>query len=161
MAQLDVVAPHFGDRITEAQRLVASNDRTPGLEDSDRELLSRTLRNCTCRIEERCSPEQLLHGEPHPGNLLGRGKEILFIDLETGCRGPVEFDIAHVPEQASEHYADADHKLVRECRGLILAMVAAWRSQRDDHDPGGRRAGMKFLSALREGPPWPTLDVIT
>jgi hypothetical protein len=81
----------------------------------------------------------------------------MFIDLETCCRGPVEFDIAHVPEEVSEHYRRADQELLRECRGLILAMVAAWRWRRHDHHPNGRRAGRELLGALRDGPPWPTL----
>ena len=85
---------------------------------------------------------------------------LLFIDLETCCRGPVEFDIAHVPEEVSEHYPDADQELVRECRVLTLAMVAAWRWGRDDQHPNGRRAGRELLIALREGPPWPTLDAV-
>src|SRR3954453_17475333 len=70
MAQLDVVAAHFSDRVSEAQRLLRSDERTPRLEDTDRELLLETLRSCGSRIYERSSREQLLHGEPHPGNVL-------------------------------------------------------------------------------------------
>jgi hypothetical protein len=44
MAQLDVIAPHFGDRVTEAEQLLRSNDRTPRLKETDRELLLETLR---------------------------------------------------------------------------------------------------------------------
>ena len=160
MAQLDVIAPHFSDRATEAQRLVASHHRTPRLEDSDRELLSRTLRSCSRRIDERSSPEQLLHGEPHSGNVLKTSGGLLFIDLETCCRGPVEFDLAHVPEAVSEGYSGADHELIRECRRLVLAMVAAWRWDTDDQFPSGERAGRALLSALRAGPPWPTVDLV-
>ena len=36
MAKVDVTVPHFSDRVAEAQQLVASPDRTPGLEDSER-----------------------------------------------------------------------------------------------------------------------------
>jgi hypothetical protein len=160
MAQLDVTAPHFSDRVAQAQRLVASRHRTPRLEDSDRELLSRTLRSCSRRIAERSAPEQLLHGEPHSGNVLNTSEGLLFIDLETCCRGPVEFDLAHVPEAVSEGYSGADHELIRECRRLVLAMVAAWRWDTDDRFPGGERAGRALLSALRAGPPWPTVDVV-
>src|SRR5438067_983684 len=46
MAQLDVVAAHFSDRVSEAQRLLRSDERTPRLEDTDRELLLETLRSC-------------------------------------------------------------------------------------------------------------------
>jgi hypothetical protein len=84
----------------------------------------------------------------------------LFIDLETCCRGPVEFDLAHVPEEVSECYSGADQELLRACRLLVLAMVAAWRWDLDDHLPNGKRAGQELLGALRAGPPWPALDVV-
>jgi hypothetical protein len=160
MARLDVTAPHFSDRVAQAQRLVASHHRTPRLADSDRELLSSTLRSCSRRIDERCSSEQLLHGEPHSGNVLNTLAGLLFIDLETCCRGPVEFDLAHVPEAVSEGYSEADHELIRECRRLVLAMVAAWRWDTDDQFPSSERAGLALLGALRAGPPWPTVDVV-
>jgi hypothetical protein len=160
MAQLDVIAPHFSERVTEAQRLVASHDRTPRLADPDRELLSRTLQSCGRTISERSSREQLLHGEPHPGNVLTAAEGLLFIDFETCCRGPVEFDLAHVPQAVGEAYAGADRELIQECRRLVLAMVAAWRWDLDDQFPNGERAGRALVSALRAGPPWPTLDVV-
>jgi hypothetical protein len=84
----------------------------------------------------------------------------LFIDLETCCRGPVEFDLAHVPTAVSDRYPDADQELLRECRILVLAMVAAWRFDPDDQLPNGAKAGRELLRALREGPPWPTLDIV-
>lgn len=160
MAQLDVVAPHFSDRVIEAQRLVESHQRTPRLDDGDRELLSWTLGRCGRRVCEGSSPDQLLHGEPHPGNLLATAEELLFIDLETCCRGPVEFDLAHVPEAVAASYLGADGELLQECRRLVLAMVAAWRWDAADQFPSGDRAGRALLSALRAGPPWPTLDTV-
>jgi hypothetical protein len=160
MAKIDVTVPHFADRVAEAEQLVASRDRTPRLEDSDRELLSSTLRSRRRVISERSSAEQLLHGEPHAGNLLNTKCGPLFIDLETCCRGPVEFDLAHVPEEVSECYSGADPELLRACRLLVLAMVAAWRCDPDDQLPNGKRAGQELLGALRAGPPWPALDVV-
>jgi len=160
MAKVDVTVPHFWDRVAEAQQLVASPDRTPGLEDSERKLLSSTLRSQRREISERTSGEQLLHGEPHAGNLLNTKSGPLFTDLETCCRGPVEFDLAHVPEEVSECYAGADGELLRACRLLVLAMVTAWRWDLDDQLPNGKRAGQELLGALRAGPPWPALDVV-
>jgi aminoglycoside phosphotransferase (APT) family kinase protein len=158
MRKLDVATPHFTDRVAEAQQLVASRDQTPALAEADRELLSSTLRNLRRTIADRGVPEQLLHGEPHPGNVLSTKNGPLFIDLETCCRGPIEFDLAHVPEEVSEHYPDADQELLGECGGLVLAMVAAWRWDAGDQFPNGRRAGQELVSALRRGPPWPTLE---
>jgi hypothetical protein len=160
MAKVDVTVPHFSDRVAEAQQLVASPERTPGLEDSERTLLSSTLRSQRREITERNSAEQLLHGEPHAGNLLNTKSGPLFIDLETCCSGPVEFDLAHVPEGVSELYSGADQGLLRACRLLVLAMVTAWRWDLDDQLPHGKRAGQELLGALRAGPPWPALDVV-
>jgi aminoglycoside phosphotransferase (APT) family kinase protein len=160
MRTVDVATPHFTDRVEEAQQLVASRDQTPALAEADRELLSTTFRNRRRAISDRGAPEQLLHGEPHPGNVLSTKHGLRFIDLETCCRGPVEFDLAHVPESVSGRYPEVDPDLLQECRILVLAMVAAWRWQRDDRFPNGRRAGRDLLGALRDGPPWPTLDVL-
>ena len=160
MAKVDATVPHFSDRVAEAQQLIASPDRSPGLEDSDRKLLRSTLRSQRRAIRERSSAEQLLHGEPHAGNLLNTKSGPLFIDLETCCRGPVEFDLAHAPEEVSECCAGADRELLRACRLLVLAMVAAWRWDPDDQLPDGKRAGQELLSAVRAGPPWPSLDVV-
>jgi hypothetical protein len=93
MRQIDLPTPHFTDRIAEAQHLVDDRARTPALAEPDRELLSNTLRNLRRAIGQRGAAEQLLHGEPHPGNLLRTKNGLLFIDLETCCRGPVEFDV--------------------------------------------------------------------
>jgi hypothetical protein len=150
MAKVDVTVPHFSDRVAEAQQLVASPDRTPELEDSDRELLSSTLRSQRRAISERSSAEQLLHGEPHAGNLLNTKSGPLFIDLETCCRGPVEFDLAHVPEEVSECYSGADQELLRACRLLVLAIVAAWRWDLDNQLPNGKRAGQELLGAYAQ-----------
>ncbi|MBT2413616.1 aminoglycoside phosphotransferase family protein [Streptomyces sp. ISL-12] len=149
MRGLDVATPHFTDRVEQAQRLVADRDRTPELADADRELLGRTLRNLSRTIGERGGTEQLLHGEPHPGNVLTTRHGPLFIDLETCCRGPVEFDLAHAPEAAGEHYPGADQDLLRQCRILVLAMITAWRWDRGDQFPDGRRLGREWLGQIR------------
>jgi aminoglycoside phosphotransferase (APT) family kinase protein len=160
MRTIDITAPHFTDRVAEAQQLVASRDLTPALSDADRKLLSDTLRSLSRVSSDRGAEEQLLHGEPHTGNVLRTKNGPLFIDLETCCRGPVEFDLAHVPQEVSERYPVVDQHLLDECRGLVLAMVAAWRCDPGDRFPNGQRAARRLLYALREGPPFPALDAV-
>jgi Ser/Thr protein kinase RdoA (MazF antagonist) len=150
MRQIDVETPHFTDRVSEAQELVGSRDRTPELPDADRKLLSDTLERLRRAIKDRGVAEQLLHGEPHPGNVVRTKEGLLFVDLETCCRGPVEFDIAHAPEAVGNHYPNADQGLLRECRMLKLAMFAAWRWDRDDQFPNRQQVAAELLSELRE-----------
>ena len=149
MRGIGVPVPHFTDRVEQARRLVADPDRTPALTDVDRALLADTLRTLTRVITERGGAEQVLHGEPHPGNVLAAKNGPLFVDLETCCRGPVEFDLAHAPEEVGEHYRGADRELLRACRILVLAIVTTWRWDRHDQFPDGRRLGVEWLGRIR------------
>ncbi len=149
MRQVEMTAPHFTDRVASARMSLGDRARTPELGDADRQLLSKTLESLTATITNRGAEEQLLHGEPHPGNLLHTQIGPLFIDLETCCRGPVEFDIVHAPEEIREHYPGANEDLLIECRILMLAMITTWRWERDDQLPNGRQLGTEWLSQLR------------
>jgi len=161
MRQIDVATPHFTDRVREARELVESPVRTPELAEVNRRLLLDTFSNVMLAIGGRIREEQVLHGEPHPGNVLNTKNGPLFIDLETCCRGPVEFDLAHVPEAVSQRYPNVDQLLLQDCRVLVLAMVAAWRFDPEDQLPNGRQAAGEVLAALRAGPPYPALGAIT
>ncbi|WP_369031524.1 MULTISPECIES: phosphotransferase [Streptomyces] len=147
LRRIDLDAPHFTDRVAAALREVNDRERSPELPDSDRALLSDTLSGLSTVAE---TGEQLLHGEPHPGNLLNTRRGPLFVDLATCCRGPIEFDLAHAPEEVGEHYAGADHALVHRCRALNWAMFSAWRWRREDQMPDRehwRAAGLDHVRA--------------
>ncbi|MEU4396295.1 aminoglycoside phosphotransferase family protein [Kribbella sp. NPDC023855] len=149
MLKVDVGSPRFTDRVEEALQSLADRDHTPDLAEADRELLSSTLRRMTRAIEERQPAEQLLHGEPHPGNLLNAVGGPVFIDLETCCRGPVEFDLAHAPAEVSDHYPGVDRDLLRACRILMLAIITTWRWDRDDQLPDGRQLAAQWMGEMQ------------
>ncbi|HTC68423.1 MAG TPA: aminoglycoside phosphotransferase family protein [Acidothermaceae bacterium] len=161
MRKVEIEAPHFTERIAEAEQLLTHRQETPALADDDRVLVLGTLRAAAQAISRHGDADQLLHGEPHPGNLLSTAEGLLFIDFETCCRGPIEFDVAHVPDDVSAHYPGVDQSLLQECRRLVLAMVAAWRWDVRDEFPNGRRYAVEILGVLRDGPPWPTLGALS
>lgn len=150
MRQLDAPAPHFTNRVEEAQSIVRDRSQSPELMEADRELLTHSLRSLRRAVVDRGADEQLLHGEPHAGNLLRTTGGLRFVDLETCCYGPVEFDLAHAPDEVGDHYAAADPLLLRDCRILMLAMIAAWRADRDDDFPNGRAQLDLLLGTIRE-----------
>jgi hypothetical protein len=148
--------PHFMDRVDEARSLVEDRTDDGELAGADRELLSKTLTTTSRAILDRHPPEQLLHGEPHRGNVLRTRDGLLFVDLETCCRGPVELDIAHAgidgsgpPIRVCALYPGADRSLLRDCWILMLAMVTAWRYDPDDDLPNGRAMAVGWLRRLR------------
>jgi phosphotransferase family enzyme len=149
MRQAGLRAPHFTDRVAGAQREAGDRERTPALSGPDREFLSSTLSRLSDSISRGGAGEQVLHGEPHPGNLLSTRRGPLFVDLGTCCRGPIEFDVAHAPEEAAEHYPGADEDLVRQCRALMWALFSAWRWRQGDQLPNGRYWRVEGLNRVR------------
>lgn len=149
LRRIDLDAPHFTDRVAAALREVNDREKTPELPDSERELLSGTLGGLSAAISVERDGDQLLHGEPHPGNLLNTRKGLLFVDLATCCRGPIEFDLAHAPEDVGKHYPGADQDLIHRCRALNWAMFSAWRWRRDDHMPDRAHWRVEGLDQVR------------
>ncbi|RKE17464.1 phosphotransferase [Streptomyces sp. TLI_171] len=149
LRRVELAAPHFTDRVARALREVEDPQRSPELADADRQLLGSTLRDLGAAIGADRSGDQLLHGEPHQGNLLRTERGPLIVDLATCCRGPVEFDLAHAPEDVARHYPGADHDLVHRCRAVDWAMFAAWRWRRDDRTPARDRLRAEGLDLVR------------
>lgn len=150
---------HFMDRVTEARSLVddPANDRE--IAGADRELVSATLRDASGAVVVHGAPEQLLQGEPHPGNVVRTESGLMFLDLETCCQGPVEFDIAHAtivqngpPIGIADHYPGADSALVRQCWRLVLALAIAWRFEPGDDLPDGIARARDWIGQLRADP---------
>lgn len=131
LRQIDLLAaPHINNRVAAWAEEINDPEQTPELPAPDRELLSNTFSRVRNAIDRWDTGDQLLHGEPHPGNLLSTGRGPLFIDLHTCQRGPVEYDIAYVPEDVAAHYPGANQHLVHQFRVLMWAGVTTmrWRS---------------------------------
>ena len=154
-------APRFTDRVADALRALEDHVDTPELTDDDRTLLVTTLRATSAEIDERTTDrQQLLHGEPHLGNLLRTTDGLLLIDLETCCHGPVDFDVAHglLPdddgvaldtEAVCTAYPGVDPEVVQRAKALIWAMITTWRWQHGDRLPGRDRWRVEGLDRLR------------
>lgn len=148
--------PHFVDRVDEAQRLVDGPSNNPEIAGADRELLGTTLRTMSRMIIDRAASEQLLHGEPHPGNVLRNEGWAAVRRPRDVLSRPIEFDLAHAtinasgpPVEVSALYAGADQALVRECWILMLAMVTSWRCEPGDDLPNGRALATDWIRQLR------------
>lgn len=161
LREIEVATPHVRDRVAEVARDLTDLDVTPDLPDADRELLLDAVHRLTGSILDRGLPDQLLHGEPHPGNVLDTEDGLRFVDFENAAHGPVEYDLAWVPKDVRAHYPPIDEALLDDCRGLVLTIIAAYRWRRDDEHPSGRDGGVAFLDAVRRGPPWPESTDIT
>lgn len=144
-----IEADPVGRRVDSALALLADPGRTPRLAAEERAELQRILTETGARVAAAGAP-QVLHGEPHPGNLLDTPDGVLVIDLETLCTGPVEFDLAHAPVEVAAHYPGADAALLADCRVLARALATTWRWDREDALPGGELLGVAWLREVRQ-----------
>jgi Phosphotransferase enzyme family len=149
LRQIHLEAPHIADRVADWAEHAGDREVTPELPEPDRELLSKTLSRLSGAIGGWDSGEQLLHGEPHPGNLLSTRRGPLFVDLGTCQRGPVEYDIAYAPDEVAKHYPGANQALIQQCRILMWAGVTTMRWGRDDQFPNRDHWRMEGLTRLR------------
>jgi len=76
--------------------------------------------------ERRGNAEQPLHGEPHSANLLATPAGLRWIDLEGVCTGPLEWDLAFLPDEAIALFPAVDFEMLRLIRTLNSARVATW-----------------------------------
>ena len=149
LRQIDLAAPHVTDRVAGWAEEVDNREQTPELAGPDRELLSNTFNRVRNAINRWDTSDQLLHGEPHPGNLLSTSRGPLFIDLHTCQRGPVEYDLAYVPEEVAAHYPGADQDLVQQFRVLMWAGVTTMRWRSWDQLPNRDYWRVEGLNQLR------------
>lgn len=116
-------------------------------------LLERQLESVAAALLESDLPLRPLHGDPHVGNLLLKGGELLWNDLEDCCLGPVQWDLVvllrRVEDKAtvaalSAYGADIDVDpasldVFEEARiiqaaawlGLLCVGDERWRRERD------------------------------
>jgi hypothetical protein len=135
LRQIDLAAPPITDRVAAWAAEVDNREQNPELSEPDRELLSNTFNRLQNVMNQWATGDQLLHGEPHPGNLLSTSRGPLFIDLQTCQRGPVEYDIAFVPDEVAAHYPGANQHLVHKFRILMWAGFTAMRWRAEDQLP--------------------------
>ncbi|MET8979068.1 aminoglycoside phosphotransferase family protein [Streptomyces sp. NPDC004539] len=147
LRRISLDAPHVTDRVTTALREVT--ERAPELPSAEREFLIGTLHRLGAALDADRSRDQLLHGEPHSGNLLHTSQGPLLVDLGTCCHGPVEFDLAHAPEEVDAYCEGADRQLILRCRALNWALFSAWRWRADDRMPDRERLRVEGLERVR------------
>jgi hypothetical protein len=101
-------------------------------------------------VEESRAPTRILHGGAHDGNLLRTRDGLRWIDLDTVCGGPLEWDIAHLDEGAAAVFPEAQAELVATMRLLVSAEVAIWCFAQYGRAPEVDEAAHFHLARLRD-----------
>jgi hypothetical protein len=128
-AELRATLPSYVAELRSVSELLSDAKRLWALPATDRQLLIRVFDHLFKRLDVESFAEThvVIHGSPHPYNVLLVDGEPRFIDFETTCTGPVEWDLAHTsPHTASSYAGDVNAQLLETCRDLVRVKTAAW-----------------------------------
>jgi Ser/Thr protein kinase RdoA (MazF antagonist) len=141
--------PNFEAALDLAEAALWDDDVMHALPPEDRTLLRQTFGRRRAEVRTRGHREQPIHGEPHEGNLLLTERGLRWIDLEETSVGPLEWDLAFLPDRVSGLFPEADADLLAILRTLNSAVVATWCFARSEF-ADMRRHGEHHLKRVRD-----------
>ena len=141
--------PRLDERLDRAGEVISDPAALPMLAEADREFLDTTFRELRAEASSQEGDVRVLHGGPHSANLLSTPAGPRWIDLDTVCRGPLEWDLAHVGAEAAQVFPEADRELLATMRRLVGAEVAIWCWHTYGRAPEVDEAAIHHLEALR------------
>jgi Ser/Thr protein kinase RdoA (MazF antagonist) len=118
----------------------------------DRLFLREAFGELMVSLDGLAFTEHAIHGEPHRGNCLATRAGPRWIDFEDACRGPVEWDLAFLTQEARGTFENIDHTLLELLTTLNSARVATW-CWVQARFPAMRSHGQQHLSLVRAR--WP------
>jgi hypothetical protein len=116
--------PPFTLELEDARRLLHA-ERSPALARADRRFVWTVLDKVQAALSTLATASQALHGSPHAGNWLATAEGALLLDFETACRGPIEWDLAALDDEAVNLFPGVDGELIALLRRMRSVCVAA------------------------------------
>ena len=121
-----VPLPSFRVGLRRAQIALSDDVRVAALSMDDRVLLRAAFADLLDRLDQHSFCEQGLHGDPAHGNYLVTPSGLRWIDFESACRGPLEWDLALLSDGIRATFDQVDVPLLELLTTLKSALIATW-----------------------------------
>jgi Ser/Thr protein kinase RdoA (MazF antagonist) len=121
-----VAIPNFRAELQDARTTLSDDLRVGALAPPDREFLRTAFDDLLATLDRRALRDQPLHGEPHSANVLHTPQGLRWIDFEGTCRGPLEWDLAFLPDEGVRTFPEVDEGLLALLQVLNSVRVATW-----------------------------------
>lgn len=148
LAKTRTKLPSFRSELLRARVALDDDAFMAALAPGDRSYLRSVYDAGLEQLEGLDLDRQRLHGEPHDGNRLLTAHGLRWLDFESCCVGPLEWDLAFQSAEVSAAFPDVDGDLLRRLSRLNSARVATW-CWGQARFPDMRRHGEVHLDALR------------
>jgi Ser/Thr protein kinase RdoA (MazF antagonist) len=150
LASLELELPPFLDKVDSCHTILWDPAEAPALRDADRMFLRErytALREALGKFGGVWRP---IHGDTHLGNVLISDAGAIWLDLESVCRGPVEWDVVNLPERCWPTFGGLDAELLRLLVEVRSLCVAVWCWAAFDRSAASAEAAVYHLDRLRE-----------
>lgn len=148
--QTEVALPPFSAMLVKAREVLDNDAVMAALPLEDRTFLRDVYDVALSALEDVRLDGRRLHGEPHNGNRIKTRAGLCWIDFESCCIGPLEWDLAFQPPEVVRCFPEADGGLLTLLQRLNSARVATWCWAGARH-PEMRHHGAKHIALLRNG----------
>jgi hypothetical protein len=108
----------------DVSRRLGDEGFAPALTTADRIMLTEVL-DRSQQIAELSACQRALHGSPHGFNVLMVDDEPRFIDFETVCYGPVEWDLCHMDQSVVDQYSPGWNVEALELARLVVSAMTS------------------------------------
>ena len=149
LADIRVALPSFIEKIQSCEMILSNAAEAPKLAANDRDFLGNlyaALFEKMGRFEFRQRP---LHGDPHLGNVLISNGSALWMDLEAACIGPIEWDVASLPDATWPTFTGIDAELVSLLSNVKSLCVSVWCWAEFDRSAAAAEAATYHLDQLK------------
>jgi aminoglycoside phosphotransferase (APT) family kinase protein len=116
---------------------------------TDKEFLTERFLALRHQLETPGAPTRVLHGDAHKRNVLVGAHGPVWIDFESVCRGPLEFELTTLPRYAHGHVGKTDARLIDLFTDLKSVCVAVWCSADAGRSAEMRDAARYHLERLK------------
>jgi len=147
LAATRVALPSFRQSITRARTALDNDTALAALGRDDRGFLRDVFDDGLVALDNARFDERRLHGEPHDGNRIATNEGLRWIDFESCCIGPLEWDLAFQSGDVDRLFPQIDANLLALLRRLNSARVATWCCGQARF-PGMRHHGELHLALL-------------
>lgn len=142
--------PSFELALDACRRLLQQETGLPALARPDKHFLLAEHDRLRRLLAAAVMAPLAIHGDPHLGNALMTPRGPRWTDWESVCLGPLEWDLACLPETALAMVPAVNAELLAVLRDLRSVCVAVWCWAEPDRAPEKRQAAEYHLRRLRK-----------
>jgi Phosphotransferase enzyme family len=142
--------PPFDALLDELAAALHRPTRTPTLAPGDRSFLREVGGALLAEVHRHRTPARALHGDPHEGNRITTDGDVLWVDLEAACIGPLEWDLSSLDDEDASLFDEADPGLLGLMRDLRSWCVATLCWLQPGRAPEVDEAAVWHLDHLKE-----------